>query len=363
MKKRWTIFLLILLWIWPIQIEAATLPAEIEEALPQEAQELLKELDTETPDHRALEEGGSLLWEKACSSLGEIIRERLSSVVLLLCVVLLCAVADDCFQAVGNSEVRNIVPVAGILAITLIAAGNLKSLLGIGVTTIEQLEIFSKALLPTLAAAVAASGGIVSAGTKQVATVIFAELVISLIRNLLLPLLYFYIGTAAAAAMLPEQRLERIAAGICKGITWILTGSLVLFTGYLTISGAVTGSADELTIQLTRSAIGTAVPVVGNIINDATLSVLSGASILKNSIGVVGMLSILAVCLLPFLHLGIQYLLYKLAAFLAGSIGTDTLMKLIDALGTAFGLILGMTGTSALLLLISIASSVSVNVG
>lgn len=360
--KIQAILLLLLLVLLTLRAEATMLPEEVEDALPQQAEDLLDNLKTDTIDHNTLTDGGRYLWEKAGESLGNIISQSLHGAVLLLCVVFICAVADDCFQAVGNANVRNTVPLAGVLAITVIAAGNMKSLIGMGVETIEQLDVFSKALLPTLAAAVVASGGIVSAGIKQVATVFFADLLITLIRNILLPLVYFYIGTAAVAAMLPEQKLEHISKGICKGITWILTGALVLFTGYLTVSGAVAGSSDALAVQLTRSAIGAAVPVVGNIISDATLSVLTGAGVLKNSIGVVGMLAVLSVCLLPFLHLGVQYLLYKMTAFLAGVIGPESLMKLIDALGSAFGLVLGMTGTSALLLLISIASSVSVSV-
>lgn len=44
---------------------------------------------------------------------------------------------------------------------------------------------------------------------------------------------------------------------------------------------------------------------------------------------------------------------------MAGVIGSPELCKLIDGLGSAFGLVLGMTGASALLLLIAILSSVA----
>ena len=100
-------------------------------------------------------------------------------------------------------------------------------------------------------------------------------------------------------------------------------------------------------------------PVVGGIIAEATETVLAGAGMLKNTIGVFGMLAILAACAYPFLQLGVQYLLYKLSAFLAAAVGAPELRKLIDGLGGAFGLVLGMTGSCALLLLISVLTSVS----
>lgn len=135
---------------------------------------------------------------------------------------------------------------------------------------------------------------------------------------------------------------------------------MLLFTGFLTLTGAASSAADALTMQMTRSAISAAVPVVGSIISDATGTVLAGAGMLKSAVGVFGMLAVLAICLTPFLTIAVQYLLYKLAAFLAGTMTAGPLEDLIDALGSAFGLMLGMTGSCALLLLISITSSVSV---
>ena len=72
------------------------------------------------------------------------------------------------------------------------------------------------------------------------------------------------------------------------------------------------------------------------------------------------LLGVLAACLGPFVRLGVQYLLYKLTAFLAGMTAAPELAKLIDALGGVFGLMLGMTGSCALLLLISISSAILV---
>lgn len=133
---------------------------------------------------------------------------------------------------------------------------------------------------------------------------------------------------------------------------------MVVFTGFLTLTGAAAGAADAMTVQMTRSAIATAVPVVGSIISEATGTVLAGRGA-ENAVGIFGMLAVLAICLTPFLNMAVQYLLYKLTAFLAGSVTQGALAELINALGTAFGLMLGMTGSCALLLLISITSAVS----
>ena len=338
----------------------AALPENVEEAMPEDARRLMEQLDTDAADSSTLSAGAARLWDKAWALLTSELRSSVRVMVLLLGTVLLYGVAEGSFQAAGHPMMANFTPLAFVLVITMTAAGDVQSMMGAGTETMEQLDVLGKALLPSLAAAVAASGGIGSATARQVATVFFSNLLLTVIRNVLLPRVYFYVAAAAAGAMLPGEPLKRVAAGIKKVVTWALTGSLVLFTGYLTLTGSAATSADALALQMTRSVISTAVPVVGGIISQASGSVLSGAGLLKNSLGIFGMLAVLATCLTPFLRMAVQYLLYKITAFLAATAGNGALVELIDALGGAFGLVLGMVGSCALLLLISITSSVSV---
>ena len=320
---RKSMLILLLAWWLVAPTWGAELPREVRDALPAAAEEITEELE----DPASLSEGLSRLWDRALGYVEEAVRQSIGGGVVLLA-----------------------------------AAGSVKTMMGLGQETVEELNTFSKALLPTLSAAVAASGGIVSASVRQVATIFFVDLLLSLIRGLLLPLVYFYVAAAAADAMLPGRRLAGISRAIRKGTVWLLTGALALFTLYLTVSGAAAGSADTVTARLARSAVGV-LPVVGSILADAADSVLAGAGAVKNTVGAAGLLAVLAVCLLPLVRLGVQYLVYKAAAFLAGILGAEQLTGLIDALGGAFGLIFGMTGACGLLLLISISSALGVVTG
>lgn len=356
MRKLWILFVL-LLSIVPVY--AADIPEEFTDAIPDSARELFENTD-KANDFTSLNSGLSALWDRTCKLLVTTVQESLGGVILILSAILLCSVAEDCFGAAGGEKILDPVPLVGTLVILLAVGSNMKNLMGLGEETIAELNIFSKALLPTLSAATAASGGAVAASVRQVATVFFSDLLMSLIRSLLLPMVWVYVALSASNAIMPAGRLGGIAQGLQKAITWLLSGSLLLFTGYLSISGAFASSADSMTLRMTRSAIGGVIPVVGGIISDAADTVLAGAGVLKQSVGVLGTLTILATCILPFLKLGVQYLLLKLTVFFAATVAPEPLVKLVDALSTAFGLVLGMTGAAALLLLISVASSVMV---
>ena len=68
--------------------------------------------------------------------------------VVLLAAAVLCALTEECMDAAGGKV--HFVPMAGALAITLAAAGSVKTMMGLGQETVEELNTFSKALLPTL---------------------------------------------------------------------------------------------------------------------------------------------------------------------------------------------------------------------
>ena len=152
--------------------------------------------------------------------------------------------------------------------------------------------------------------------------------------------------------------MDFIKWGTQSLLTWVLT----LFTLYLSLSGVISGTADRAAVKLTRFAISGMVPVVGGILSDATESVLAGAGLLRSAVGTFGTLAVLAFCLMPFLKLGIQYLLYKLAAVLASVLTDSPVAKLVGEIGGAFGLMLGMVGASALVTLISVIMTIAMAV-
>ena len=324
---------------------------------------LAGEVEAAAPDAARGLSGGDFagglaeIWDQVRGGFMSLLRQGLSGAVRLLLVLVLCGVGETAFVTVAGKHSVNYLSLAAVAAVVAVSAGEVDTLIGLGVETIGALEQFSKSLLPALATATAATGMAGSAAVRQMATVLFCDLLLTVIRGLLLPFLYVYIGALAAGAMLGDGRLEAIAALLKRAIAWALGGIVTIFTLYLSAAGAISASTDAAAVKLAQKAIAAAVPVVGSLVAGAAETVLSGAALLKNTIGVFGVLAILATCALPFVRLGIQYLLYKAVAFAAGTAAPPELGKLIGGLGSAVGLVLGMVGACAMLLTVSVLSS------
>lgn len=307
----------------------------------------------------ALDDGLAELVDTGTRELGGILRRAVRSGVLILVILLFCGLAETVQEGVGGTAARS-VSLAGTLAVTAVAVADVNALLGMGTGAIARMTSFANVLLPTAAAVTAATGAITGAAARQLAAALFSDLLVNLINGLLVPLLYGYIAASVAQAAVGEGRLKRLADLLKWAVTTVLTVVTLAFVGYLTASGVVAGTADAATVKAAKLAISGAIPVVGGILSDAAETVLASAGVLKGTVGVFGMVTSLGICLIPLLQLSVHYLAYKLTAALAAAMGDGPVCALVDRLGSAFGLVLGMTGACCLLLLIALVSCVSV---
>lgn len=294
---------------------------------------------------------------QAGGQVGGLVKEGVRGLLSVLAVVILCAVASTLYQ--GTEGRADAVVLAGVLGVTAVSAGQVGNLLQLGRNAVNDMSGFSKVLLPSLAAASAATGQVTAATIRYTTTMLFSDILLTLMSRVFTPLVFAYVAALAAGAALGQDMLTKIAAFIKWTVTGLLTLCLTAFVAYLTLSGAIAGAADATAVKGVRLALSTAVPVVGGIISDAAETVLAGAGIVKNAVGIFGLFAVLGICVVPFLRVGIQYLLYKIMSAAAAPLAGERITKLIDGIGGAFGLILGMTGSAALVLFISLISAIS----
>lgn len=299
------------------------------------------------------------LARRAGEHLPGVVRSAVGSSLMLLVTVVLCSMAQSIQSEGAPSGGINVPLMAGSLAITAVAANDMQSMMGLGRSTMDAIQGFSQILLPVMATCTAAAGHAGAAAARQVATAMFCNIVITLIDRVLVKLVYAYLAACTAYVAIGNPGLKRIADMIKWVVTKALTILLVAFVAYLTMVGAVAGSADAVALKATKTVIANLIPVVGRVISDASETILVGAGALKNTVGVIGLLAVLAICLMPFLRLLAHYLAYKLSAALSATVADSRLWEMIAGIGTAFGLILGMTGSCAVVMLVSMLSGLT----
>lgn len=323
----------------------------IENAAPDEASRLLGGIDDAANTESAL----ASLWESFIDSVENSVSDVLLRAFGLIAVSLICGVLSVFRE---GRVVPDWIELSGCAAISLLCLGDIGAYMRMCENALNDISSFSQTLLPSLCTLAAASGAISSAAVKYAASAFFMDIFITAAQGLIAPLIFAFIAVSLAGAAFGGAALSRLAKllkRICViGMTLLASG----FTAYLGISSAISGAGDALTLKLTKTALSTALPVVGSVVSDAASSFIGGLELLKSSVGVFGMLVVAFICAAPFAALGLNYLAYKLASAAVSMISGERLSKLTDAFGDAFGMMLGLVGCSGIMMFISIISAI-----
>lgn len=295
---------------------------------------------------------GDDLWHliKEAMSILEPEIPRCCGICLSLIAVSLLTSVLGCFP--GNT--KSMIGLCSSLVVACLLFSSASDLIGTAADTVRELSEYGKLLLPVLTAALAAQGGVTESAAIYAGTALFDTVLTSLIVKVLIPLVYMFLVLAIARSALGNDLIKRLQELANWASTWFLKMILYVFTGYITVTKVISGTTDQTALKATKLTISGMVPVVGGILSDASEAVLISAGVVKNTVGVYGLLAILAITIGPFLKIGLQYILLKLTAAVCNVFGDKHTTELIGDFSKALGLILAMTGTVCLILLISI---------
>lgn len=352
MKAALCLALLALLLSRPVRAEGLDTRA-LERALPESAAAALEGVSAADAE---LDSGLARLWRYLQSRLGGALAEVLRPLAAVLAVTVLSAVGAR-FLPPGGFDC---VGFGGALAVTAICVTDVKSVVSLGAAALGDLRDLSAALLPTLTAAAAVSGAVGSSAAKYAAAAMFTDLLLTLAENLIFPLICAYTAVVAAGAALGIDQLAAPARLLHWAAKTLMRALVLAFTGYLGVTGIVAGQADAAAVKAARTALSAALPVVGRTIADVSESIVAGAGVLRGSIGVFGVLAVGAAAALPVLRLGLRCLLFRAAAALAGVAASGRLSRLIDGIGTAYALVLGLVGAASVIELLAVFSLMKV---
>ena len=322
--------------------------SSLTDAMPNSARQYLDGVSPENAD--TLSDSVSRVLENMTSDSQSAIRTALGGLLRVAVIVLLASAARG-FSAAAGGEANDWFDMAAALGCAAVLLRDFTGVLSLCRDTFDQISVFSGTLQPVLATVLATGGNTATATVLQAATMVVFDLVIRLVNALLVPAACAYLAITAVDAA-AGNGIKSLTSGVLKLI-------LTLFTAYLAIAGGVSGNVDRMTLKTAKLAVSGAVPVVGGVISDATETMLSGAALLRGSIGIFGMLCVAAICFVPFVRAGASYLCYKAGAAVLSPLCSDGMKRFLENVGTGFGLLLGMLSTCCMILFLELVYMVA----
>lgn len=199
--------------------------------------------------------------------------------------------------------------------------------------TIESLSHFMFALLPLMLSLMASFGNVATVAFFQPLILVFTQVSGVLISKLVLPLLFISAILHIASFVNEEFNVSRLA-DLFKYVAFVIMGAfLTLFVSLMSLQGVNAAVTDGVAIRAAKYVTSNFIPVIGRMFTNATDTVLSASILLKNSIGIAGVIIILLITLFPVIKVLVIGLIFKVTSAVLQPIADGPVVDLIDVMG------------------------------
>lgn len=282
------------------------------------------------------------------------LRNSRSGLIHILLLVIIAAIFSNFSSVFKSTQVAEISFSMLYMFLLTICLNNFRILVEGAAFNLERLLEFMKLLGPVYFLAVAvASGSSTSVAFYQVVLLIIfcVEL---LILNCLLPLTQIYLMIRILSELSPAMNLTKFAELIETIVCWTLRTLLAGVIGLNIIQSLLSPAIDSVKRSVITKS-GEAIPIIGNIIGGTTEVVLGTAVLIKNGIGVVGMIVCVVICMAPVVQMVVTSLLYQLIAALIQPISDKRMVECVSSMAVGTRMLLRVVFTTGVLFLLTIA--------
>ncbi len=254
-----------------------------------------------------------------------------------------------------DSTVGELAWIVCYIMIVVLIIQSITVVLNVGKNTIEQMTSFMQILFPPLLALLIGMGGIASSGVMQPATALLTGITGVFLNNVMIPLIFLstiLVLVSNISENISIENLSKLTRNICS---WVLGIVFTIFIGVLSVQGIMAASFDGVSIRTTKYAIETFVPVVGKMFSQTVDVVINSSLMLKNAVGIVGLMVAISICLYPILKILSLIAVYKLSSALLEPISDERIVNCLNEIGGVLVILLVTLLGIAILFFLTIA--------
>lgn len=270
----------------------------------------------------------------------------------ILVIIIIHSILKSISEGLENKNVAQITYyVQYILIVTLIMA-NFSDILQMVKTSIQNLVGFMNSLVPLLITLMLTTGNFASAGILEPIILFIITFIGNFITTILLPFVLISTALAIISKVSSRIQVDKLSKFFNSTVVWTLGVVLTLFVGIISVEGSLSSTVDGITAKTTKAAVSNFIPVVGKILGDAVDTVMGCSNILKNAVGIVGVVVVIAICVGPIIKLAILMGLYYLAGAVCQPIADEKIVKLLEEMGNTFKMLLAIMCSVSVMLIV-----------
>ena len=255
----------------------------------------------------------------------------LEACIVILVFIIISSFFQNLKSTMIDSEMSTLFSTVSALIIAVVLAIKMKTTISLACSSIAICADFIYAFIPVFCVIVATSGNTVAAFSTNTLLLSLAQTLNYISKNIFVPLTNCFLSIGICAGLRSELNLKSLLAFMKKYITTGISVCAAAFVSVLSIKTAVAARADAIGLRSIRFAINSVVPVIGSAISEGLLSIQSYSSLIRSSVGVVGIIAVVLVFLPAIIEVVFWRFFLSLSSIISDVFGDKSVTLVLKA--------------------------------
>lgn len=273
------------------------------------------------------------LWDRLWGELSA----RLAAPLRILSSIFLVIV----FGSVTRSAVKSSGDIYGmvcVMAAVAVIVPQLMNVYGEILRTIQVTGSFILVFVPILSAVSVACGNFTTAGVCHMLLLGASELIVKLSESYLLPILGVTAALGVTGSVFPSTSLNSLVDLLKKTVTWGISITMTLFSGFVTLKCTITGKADGAAAKTAKMLVSGFIPIVGGAVSDAYSTVKGSFEVIGGTVGAAGIIGVVMLLLPGILELCVYRAVMWVGKAVADVFSEEAMSKLLKSIDSGFAI-------------------------
>lgn len=299
--------------------------------------------------------------KKVLSLLGGQLVNGLTVLGSVLAIVIIHSILKSVSESLKNDTISKLIYYVQYILIVTIIMMNFSDIVQVVKDTCNNLVGFMNILIPLLISLMIYTGSITTSGTLEPIILFLINFIGNIIQTIIIPIVLIFTSLIVISKISDNVQIDKLSKFLKSGVVWFFGIILTVFVGVISLEGTLSSSVDGITAKTTKAVVSSAVPVVGKILGDAVDTVLGCGIILKNAVGLIGVIVVIGICIIPILKLGILTIAYKLMSAICEPIADKNITSLLDQIGEVYKIFLAILCSISVMLIVGTALVVKIS--
>ncbi len=294
----------------------------------------------------------STLLKRVLNLFGAEVVTNIKAIISILVIIIIHSILKSISEGLENDGISRLIYYVQYILIVTIIMSNFTDIVKLVQDTSNNLVGFMNLLVPLLITLMMYTGSIATSSVIEPIILFMINFIGNIIQTLIIPLVLIFTSLVIISKISDKVQIDKLSKFLKSGIVWFLGIILTIFVGVVSLEGTLASSVDGVAAKTTKAVVSSAIPVVGKILGDAVDTVLGCGIVLKNAIGLVGVIIVLGICIMPIIKLAILTIFYKLVSTVVQPVADEKIVDLLEQIGDIFKIFLGILCAMSFMLII-----------